>query len=58
MAGAQEIQHMLKNATMNIPLFFDNGTKPHYVKVEATLAAYAHLNRRSAMFGERRVGAF
>ena len=58
MPGAREKQHILKNATMKIPLFCDNDIKPHFVKVEATLGAYAHLDRRSAVFGERRFGAF
>ena len=39
-------------------VIFDNGIKPHFVKVEATLGAYAHLDRRSAVFGERGFGAF
>ena len=39
-------------------IIFDNGIKPHFVKVEAPLGAYAHLDRRSAVFGERRFGAF
>ena len=41
-----------------VTIIFDNGIKPHFVKVEATLGAYAHLHRRSAVFGERRFGAF
>ena len=39
-------------------VIFDHRIKPHFVKVEATLGAYAHLDRRSAVFGERRFGAF
>ena len=39
-------------------VIFDGRIKPHFVKVEATLGAYAHLDRRSAVFGERRFGAF
>ena len=57
MPGAREIQHILKNATMKIPFTFADGIKPHFVKVEVTLGAYAHLNRRSAVFGERRFDA-
>ena len=39
-------------------VIFANGLKPHFVKVEAMLEAYIHLDRRSAVFGERRFGAF
>ena len=41
-----------------VTIIFDDRIKPHFVKVEATLAAYAHFSRRSAVFGERRFGAF
>ena len=44
MLGAQEIQHILKIVTLKAPLFFDDRIKPHFVKVEATLAAYAHFS--------------
>ena len=39
-------------------VIFDDRIKPHFVKVEATLAAYAHLSLYSPVFGERRFGAF
>ena len=48
----------LKKCHHEDTVIFDNGIKPHFVKVEATLGAYAHLDRRSAVFGERRFGAF
>ena len=38
-------------------VIFDNRIKPIFVKVEATLSASAHLERRSPMFGERRFDA-
>ena len=39
-------------------VIFDDRIKPHFVKVEATLAAYAHLSLQLKGFGERRFGAF
>ena len=36
---------------------FDDRIKPHFVKVEAMLAVYAHLNLQLKVFGERRFGA-
>ena len=39
-------------------VIFDDRIKPHFVKVEATLAAYAHLSLLLKVFRERRFGAF
>ena len=39
-------------------VIFDDRIKPHFVKVEAALAVYAHLSLQLKGFGERRFAAF
>ena len=39
-------------------VIFDDRIKPHFVKVEAMLAAHAHLNLKLKVFGESHFRAF
>ena len=43
MLGAYEIQHIFEKCHHEDTVIFDNGIKPHFVKVKATLGAYACL---------------
>ena len=57
MPGAREIAHILKITTFKVPFFVDR-IKPHFDKVETTLAVYAHFSLLLKVFGEHRFGAF
>ena len=44
----------MKKCHHEYTVIFDNVIKPHFIKVEDTLRAHAHLDQRSAVFNEHR----
>ena len=44
----------LKKCHHEDTVIFDDVIKPHFIKVEVTLRAHAHLDQRSAVFNEHR----
>ena len=44
----------LKKCHHEYTVIFDNVIKPHFIKIEVTLRAHAHLDQRSAVFNEHR----